>query len=418
MNTVAPGARELFEIATSRELSSRAPTAISYSAQALAYQAIRSGCHALTDLLARRLTAFVQKATCVAESALSSEKSTQGLPIIEIDGMFAFDALAADELESTGPYGADLANEVRSRARERWLRGSEAFVDRKRLHAELSHLWSPKQRNGLVPFALLLANALWHDIIESRLQEAKPAALSLEVIEKIENAFWARDRRIETHAVGSVIKIDREIVARLQTSDRTPELPAEVFDSLSATRSLAAHRLLRFLVALGYEQFFVSDTRDFRKVQILHGFAGLAARLGLHSSKAANELSKALLMMQHAHIRFPHGESGGLLTWTLYPEAHGRPAVLSIVLGDALLPNYVGIAEGNIHRETSANAGSVANTSSTDGGSCPRSRRASCVANSGHNRASRERIRVDEVRRSQDSTAAMATTCPAQRATE
>jgi hypothetical protein len=204
MNTVAPAARELFEIA-----SSHAPNATGCSERPLVSQTMRSGVGALTALLARHLTAFLQKANRVANSALSSEKSTQSSPVLSIDGMFLFDAMAADELESTGPYGADLADEVRSSARERWLRDLATFENTGCFSVEFTHYWSPTQRGGLVRFASLLANALWHDVIEPRLREAKHPALSLEVIEKIESAFWSRDRRIETHGIGSVIKIDR-----------------------------------------------------------------------------------------------------------------------------------------------------------------------------------------------------------------
>jgi len=110
---------------------------------------------------------------------------------------------------------------------------------------------------------------------------------------------------------------------------------------LSATRSLTAHRLIRWLVCAGYGQRYLTKMRDFRTLRIERGFTGLARALNLHSGKGADELRRALEVLQFAHLRLPHGEIGGLLTWSLDHPAHGRPSGLSIVLGDALLPDYV-----------------------------------------------------------------------------
>src|ERR1700691_4992129 len=132
MNTITPAVRELFEIAGSHR-----STETSYSERALVSQTTRSGVRALTALLARHLIAFLQKANRVAEPALLLEESTHKPAVWATDEMFCLDALAADELESVGAYGADLANALRPRARERWLRGVEAPGDRKSLSTEV-----------------------------------------------------------------------------------------------------------------------------------------------------------------------------------------------------------------------------------------------------------------------------------------
>lgn len=269
-----------------------------------------------------------------------------GDPLREREGMLWLDARAADFLEDVGPYGRGLAAELRTRARVRWeqqLRNRSDPVREGASPISLFRLWyDPDHDPTQIPFVSILARVLWRDEVEPRLRQAKVPALSITVLESSHRALWSRDRHVEVREEGHVVANQRgEVLAVLRATGACPVVPGEIASALSTTRSLIAHRLVRLLVKAGYEQFYVSRLRDYRKIVILGGYSALAHQLGLSGSKGEDQLRRALGALQHIHIHLPHGDLGGLLTWSYYPEAPTRRAVLSVVLGDALLPNYV-----------------------------------------------------------------------------
>lgn len=254
--------------------------------------------------------------------------ATGSSPILH-DGIFLPDAIAANLLKGLGKYGGEVAVELREKSSLR-------------CRTDTWHLWY-EPKDGSIPFLPVLARVLWRDIVKERVRLAKHPALSRQVLDKCEEALWRKKRRVVLDEDKRLVLAlaDGRPVGLLRNPTVGPLVVAEVSRSLPATRSLTGHRLFRYLVVKGYERCYLYAERDFRKILVPHGFTGLAHELGIKGAKAADEIRRTLQFMQCLQVDLPHGQAGGLLTWTFTPASSGRPASLDIVLGDPLLPEYV-----------------------------------------------------------------------------
>lgn len=188
------------------------------------------------------------------------------------------------------------------------------------------------------------ADLLWL-VWQARVQpRIKHPALSRAVVESIGSAFWKPGRVIQDVEGARVVRApgrQGRTVAVVLPMEVSGEIPRTLGRSLGATSNILGHRLFRFLVTTVAIQVATPSTRDYRTITVRGGFKGLAQLLGQHGSKAADSLHAALDVMAHCHIVAPHGEVSGLLLYSTAVASPGRPALLRIVVGDVLLPDYV-----------------------------------------------------------------------------
>ena len=250
------------------------------------------------------------------------------------------DALAR-YLESKGRHGARQASRVREFSERSW----EEYVSTQDPKIALA-VW----REGEVSFLEVLLSTVWKDVyVPWAKHEAnrKHPALSLPVFDAMREALFAKGRRIAGISDDRVVQVGHEVVARIRPGNGIP-VPADIAESTGATRTVTAHRLVRWLIAEAYRREHDPVThRDCRKLVIAGGFRGLARLLGFSGDKAATQIRQVLEFLRYAHVELPPGEIGRLLTWELRRPSPGRAAELRIELGDALLPAFVvGLPKG------------------------------------------------------------------------
>jgi hypothetical protein len=161
--------------------------------------------------------------------------------------------------------------------------------------------------------------------------------LSLPLVRRLHELLWTSGRRVELlDGVPCVLAASGKRLVRLVATDEVPQLPevADLAALLPATRTLAAHRAFRYLVAEGAR---LSDPE--RVVCVRGGFVGLAAALGMKPGKSSDALQRTLTLLRHAAVPIPpDGNARPLLAW----QQHHARAELRITLDDALLPRFAG----------------------------------------------------------------------------
>lgn len=167
-------------------------------------------------------------------------------------------------------------------------------------------------------------------------------SLSSSVINAISAAFWSpkRTTRVLNDKV-VITRPDAAIVGRVKSDYLSPENVTALRNILHSTERLAAHRLLRWVVARVNHQYEADPNGAFRNVLVHGGLSGLAEELGIKSSKASNELRDALNVFSHVEVELPRGDFSALLDWTAERGVRGSPGRLTITVADALLPTYV-----------------------------------------------------------------------------
>ena len=172
-------------------------------------------------------------------------------------------------------------------------------------------------------------------------REIKAPAIYAGVLAVIRAALWDPSRRVEDRSGGKVIQNgEGQIVASLNLQDLAPLTARSIVDRIHVTESLAAHRLLRWLVAKVREQEHRAPTGEFRKIVVSGGLTGLAQVLGMKGAKVATVLGDVLDAMQAVEVRLPDGVRAALLSWTLTLPGRGKPGRVKIVVADPLLPTY------------------------------------------------------------------------------
>ena len=257
------------------------------------------------------------------------------------DGVFWMDRVLGAYLAPLGSAGAQAAKLIHGAAMESW----EEYLAARAANGEGDEAALANWTGECPHFARYVAQVVWLEEVEPFRRQAKrlgTSALSSAVLAKARIALWSRDSGISETSRGRAVAEAGEIGAFLRATDAAA-VPSDsaVTALLRATRSVAGHRLLRYLVSRGHLQRCDRFIRDPRKVIVSGGFVGLARLLGMGPGKGSCQLRSALEAMQHLQLDLPAREVGGLLTWSLKQEAPGRPAELHVVLGDALLPDLV-----------------------------------------------------------------------------
>lgn len=242
---------------------------------------------------------------------------------------------AAQALRDLGPHGALVAVEIEETARERWREAQEGGA-----RDGPWFVWLPVDL-GVCPFAVALAEVLWADVVKPGWIRGQPA-LALALVDRFHAGAWApgRDLRPRDDAkVDFEIVRDNVIVARF---DGGPKVPEAVASAFAALPSLTSHRLLRWLVAEAYRRRAEGRTSEYHIIRVERALSGLCDHLGIPVGSGVGEVEDALDGLRLLRLDLPGATVRGLLTWdTVQTAAPGRPAVVSITLSSALLPNYV-----------------------------------------------------------------------------
>lgn len=299
--------------------------------------------------------------------------------LLQKDGIFAWDAELAAYLDDIGSTGKDIAAKIRHKAAERWkARRHETFT--LSINA-LARLWvsssrvigsdvfqgplygirwgattcapggDPAEPAAWVPifyaspmaahegvFLALeyLARAIWFDVVEPRLEQArkKPASL-VRAVHVSATDFHSRGPRFDekTH---SLTFQGQELAKRIGA---TFDLDV-IQRGLGLLGSVVSHELFHWEVTTGHEQHLRGIANP-HVLEIEGGWVALAERLGLRPEKHRVNLRALVLAQAAFHFPFPDGSRGNMLVFSERPALGRQRAHVRIELGTVLMPGYV-----------------------------------------------------------------------------
>lgn len=277
------------------------------------------------------------------DAVLESIRTTAGHALLPWDETAA--AFYEQLSTSAEARGGKTAEKLRANARTRWSNGQDLF-----------RLWTPQQPHGVPRFALNLARLLWQDVVAPRTQREhqKPAALVRAVHIKVVDLLRPGSTFKDNHLMD---KDGRQLMllTRMSALDDVPAMEMEAIPKLlkrgvQLFGSIQAHRTVRHFVTEGHRRVLAGEA-DARRLQYDGGWARMAEDAGISESEEARAIVLAL-----AHVPFvgPNSEQGNLLSYTWRPHAPGRKALVSVVLGDMLLPGFVHAMTGKTRSSVEA----------------------------------------------------------------
>ena len=138
-----------------------------------------------------------------------------------------------------------------------------------------------------------------------------------------------------------IIDRDGQIVGTLQD----PECKVATIDialaenMVKALRTSYAHRVVRWQITQAHRQW-MAGVADFRTLSVEGGWSGLAEIVGVADNKR-EQVRSVVEAQAHGRFRWPDGSYGNMLIYNHRDAVGGRPAELTLTLGNALLPQYV-----------------------------------------------------------------------------
>ena len=246
------------------------------------------------------------------------------------DGILVFDARFATYIASLGPKGKDFAKQTRDNAEERMAAKLAGAPD-----GELWVLWTEKR------FLLALARALWCDVVEPRIIEArkKPVALTRAVSSDLIDLYSRRYEPEARNGQRTLVFPDANRGYAIVPSIADAALSRFIEKGVDLLTSELGIDLLEWQVTQAHRNY-IDGASDFRRIEIDGGWSGVAHSVGRSKKEAADQV-KAIVLAQ-AHIRFDSfGIQGNLLSYTESRKAApGQRARVAIVLGDMLLAGF------------------------------------------------------------------------------
>lgn len=249
---------------------------------------------------------------------------------------FRLNELLAKMLEKIGPRGESLAKNLRER-QQNYRENPNPY-----------HRWIPWVRllsgKGAPgpPAIRWLCEAVWYDVVRPKVERAnrKQPALAMVVYQSVANLL-SRARRDEERSGQRVLALADDVLVKVHSVE------AGVLESLVDTGiklfgSVNAHRVMRWQIRTAHAQALSGDP-DPRVLRVPGGYAALAhEHLGLKGEKATKQI-QAIIEAEHAvEIPLPpQGDYSRLLLRRFTPARGRRQSYLEIVLGTALLPDYV-----------------------------------------------------------------------------
>lgn len=210
----------------------------------------------------------------------------------------------------------------------------------KRSEAENAARWAP----GAAPLrvARLLARALWADVIAPRLQrlESTHAALArvvhVDVVGILRPGLSIRDDYVVDTDGRQRMMFTQSQALDVPTVEMGA-LPRLLRRGLELFGSIQAHRIVRHVVVEGHRRAITGEA-DPRVLRYQGGWSALAAQANVTEADDARAIVVALA---HAAHELTDGTHGNLLAYTARRGAPGRPGLVSLTLGDMLLPHFV-----------------------------------------------------------------------------
>jgi hypothetical protein len=248
----------------------------------------------------------------------------------DLDGAEDLDEAFAAHLAHLGKAGQGAAGFLRGMAQER----------------APGVLW--REREGMPPpFAVLLAMAIWGDVVEPRMR-TKPASLVVPIMRAVTELQSRATPRQEDGAI--------RLSPGRGFGVSVPVMKAGIVHAFAARGvnllgSIAAHRLVRWEVFEGHMQV-MRGVPDARKIVVKGGWSGLAETLGMTGRRDAETLRDIVHAQASCFFELPTKRTHGnlvILEETI-PAAPGRPAKVAIVLGTMILPGFVFEIKENLGR--------------------------------------------------------------------
>lgn len=254
---------------------------------------------------------------------------------------FAPDEAFLEVMAGTGPVGEDMARAGRESSRERvsgYLRGE----------ADARSLAQPWQRSkdAVAPVYLVaLAIALWKDRVAGRVEEERrrgPPALAYAVHDSAARLF---SRRVDVQCIDGQMPLALREGQAVKFALEGPALAdvkaiERLRQGVALFGSVVGHRVIRDQIFTGHRQA-LDRNPDPRLIVVEGGWTAYAERLKMHGKKAAEQIRDVVEAENACEIPLPDGSYGRLLSREI-TLARGRASGrLTLILGTALLPNYV-----------------------------------------------------------------------------
>lgn len=249
------------------------------------------------------------------------------------EGVPLLDEALARTAERTGASGREFAKAIRAKAAKRVASVREGQAPL----SDLYRLWLPAEPDAPFPVFLKgLARCAWHDIVRAHL--LKPAALVLPVHEEVTRVHSRSFRTVERDGQ-LCLSFDGDHAVQIMPSVEFKTIDGLLARGLDLLGSVAGHRVLRWEVTEGHLRALRQEP-DPRRLAIEGGWSALADDVGLPERERDNV--RAIVVAQaHCYFNLPHGMGGNLLTYQESRAVGQRRGLVTLVLGDALLPSYV-----------------------------------------------------------------------------
>lgn len=302
------------------------------------------------DELSRYLLEHTRKALEVID--LKSATLEQLLDLPEQDGMLLWDARAANYLDLFKKEGATQAESLRTKARERWTSYKTKHQEKVAIH-ESTDVWSvcwanTKDENAVTPlkFIWVLAKVLWLDVVQR--YRAKPRALVFPVLKEAIDAHTPGGE-LQRHQGDNILVNHRNEkvsdLRRVEPLKKVPALELRVLPQILRKGSkllgtLNAYRLLHLEVSLGHQHALDDNNKDVRALRFEGGWEALAEAAGIPHNKS-DEVHAIIAAQAHLCFVSPDGSYGNLLSYEVRPARRNQRGRVSLILGDALLPDFI-----------------------------------------------------------------------------
>jgi hypothetical protein len=287
-----------------------------------------------------RLVATVGEKLRKARAAMGAPPTGAELEAVdEAAGVLAVAAKHIAYLEGLGGGWGELAEGLRGKERER-LAGWRSQGDLPGVPSG-SPPWG--RWADSVYFARCLATVVWESELRPRLarEQAKPPALA-RVVHAPVMRMLSRTAQLERDGEQQVLRLEGDGHVRIRPAALEAETIASLVNrGIGLFRTVAAHKVVRWQVFTGHQQA-LDGNPDPRLVRIEGGYQALAEAVGMDGRKGAEEVRAIIEAEDACELPLPpDGRYVRLLIRDVTPAAPGRKSVLKLVLGTALLPDYV-----------------------------------------------------------------------------
>lgn len=265
-------------------------------------------------------------------------------PGAQPEGLPAWDARLAAWLDRLGTKA--LAKEVRQRGQEAVATGGAALWDK----------WLPSAAKPPLRRLTFAALGLWQQRVRHRLdvERRRPKAVVRPVYASPVVLMHAGAQLVEGPDGQSLHPGLHEGGMSCRIAHADARLFARIRAGIDKLGTLTAHRLIRWEIATGYQQFLDRDRdpeADPRVIKIVGGYRVLAREhLGLTSNDDVTAVRDIIAAQDACVFDFPWandgaGQNGRLLIREEVAAARGRPAQLRLVLGTMLLPHFADLVK-------------------------------------------------------------------------